>query len=471
MRESSRTPATATSTTSHHPACTGFPPRRTRPVSTGRRTGSVTLRRVRPTPPNGDTRRVRTSQPASATSAARQKAANTRTRRIVCTSYTGDKVTKDVGSGEWYLTARSEHPLRTIEYHSPLPTPLGYKDVHPVRLGEPRSGAAPDDVDPAVQRGRAQTVPGDGQGRPDAPPVRRRIVDLVVVKHGRASLAAERVDATVEHGGGESAAPRGHGGLPRPAVAGGVVGLDDVEVAARVEWAPADRIDQAARGGRGEVIARRGDRRGVLPAMRPGIVDRRGVEQDPSHTPPAHHDELAAHDAHAGCAPRLGERRARLPAVPVFTVDPQVRFRDEARLRQASDGVQRVARDGQRHVVPGRGEIGDAFPPVRRRVVAVGGCRGAVAAVDAASDVDLAVQDGRVRLLDRFGEGRAGGPVGATRCEPAGGEGGKQSSHGCIPKGVGSGEWYSTVRSRHSDRTVRYHSPLPTFLPFIPAPP
>src|SRR5437867_11307068 len=51
MRESSRTPATATSTTSHHPACTGFPPRRTRRASTGRRTGSVTLRRVRPNPP------------------------------------------------------------------------------------------------------------------------------------------------------------------------------------------------------------------------------------------------------------------------------------------------------------------------------------------------------------------------------------------------------------------------------------
>src|SRR5438093_1110646 len=98
MRESSRTPATATSTTSHHPACTGFPPRRTRRVSTGRRTGSVTLRRVRPTPPNGDTRRVRTSQPASATSAARQKAANTRTRRIVCTSY---MVSSYERRGEW----------------------------------------------------------------------------------------------------------------------------------------------------------------------------------------------------------------------------------------------------------------------------------------------------------------------------------------------------------------------------------
>src|SRR5439155_12569844 len=159
-----------------------------------------------------------------------------------------------VGSGEWYSTVRNGCSDRAVRYHSPLPTSLRCEDVYPVRLGEPRLGAAPDHVDPAAQRGRAQTMPGDGQGRADAPPVRRRIVDLVVVKHGRASLAAERVDATVEHGGGESAAPRGHGGLPRPAVAGGVIGLDDVEVAARVEWAAADRVDQAARGSRGEVI-------------------------------------------------------------------------------------------------------------------------------------------------------------------------------------------------------------------------
>src|SRR5712692_10361686 len=133
MRESSSTPATATSTTSHQPACTGFPPRRTRRVSTGRRTGSVTLRRVRPNTPNGDTRRVRTSQPASATSAASEKAANTRIRRIVCTSYTGDKVTKGVRSGEWYGTPQRrgewgvvlDGAQRILGSHRqvPLPTP------------------------------------------------------------------------------------------------------------------------------------------------------------------------------------------------------------------------------------------------------------------------------------------------------------------------------------------------------------
>src|SRR5437667_6100442 len=31
---------------------------------------------------------------------------------------------KSVGSGEWYLTVQSADPLRTVESHSPLPTPL-----------------------------------------------------------------------------------------------------------------------------------------------------------------------------------------------------------------------------------------------------------------------------------------------------------------------------------------------------------
>src|SRR2546426_8876807 len=183
MRESTRTPATATTTTSHHPACTGFPPRRTRRASTGRRTGSVTLRRVRPNPPNGDTRRVRTSQPASATRAARQKVANTRIRRIVCTSYMVSTyrprgvwgVVRDtpkawgVGSGTRRCAADLRFtPSRTTP-HSPRL--LGCKDVDHVRLGGPRPGATPDHVDPAAYGGRAQTVPSDGQGGADAPPV------------------------------------------------------------------------------------------------------------------------------------------------------------------------------------------------------------------------------------------------------------------------------------------------------------
>src|SRR2546426_434527 len=168
-----------------------------RRASTGRRTGSVTLRRVRPNLPNGDTRRVRTSQPASATRAARQKVANTRIRRIVCTSYMVSTykrrgewgVVRDspkawgVGSGTRRCAADTRIALSGTPPHSPLPTSLRCKDVDPLRLGEPRPGAAPDPLDPAAHGGGTQAVPGDGQGRADAPPVGRRIVDLVVVEH------------------------------------------------------------------------------------------------------------------------------------------------------------------------------------------------------------------------------------------------------------------------------------------------
>src|SRR5207244_1612692 len=127
----------------------------------------------------------------------------TRSRRIACTSY---MVSTYKRRGEWgvvrdtpkawgvvldgaqrILGSHRQVPLPTP--HSPLPTPLGCKDVHHVRLGEPRPGAAPDHVDPAAQGGRAQTVPSDGQGGADAPAVGRRIVDLVVVEHRRAGLA------------------------------------------------------------------------------------------------------------------------------------------------------------------------------------------------------------------------------------------------------------------------------------------
>ena len=75
--ERNSTPAAATATTSHHPACTGLPPARTRRVSIGRINGSLAVRKVRPSAPNGEMRRVRTSQEASATSTLAANAANT----------------------------------------------------------------------------------------------------------------------------------------------------------------------------------------------------------------------------------------------------------------------------------------------------------------------------------------------------------------------------------------------------------
>src|SRR5256886_8823936 len=54
----SSTPAAATPTASHHPACTGLPPARTRRVSMGRIKGSLAVRSARPSTPNGEMRRV-----------------------------------------------------------------------------------------------------------------------------------------------------------------------------------------------------------------------------------------------------------------------------------------------------------------------------------------------------------------------------------------------------------------------------
>src|SRR5947208_7363213 len=73
-----KTPATATPTASHHPACTGLPPARTRRASTGRISGSLAARSVRPSALKGEMRRVRTSQDASATSTLAANAAYTR---------------------------------------------------------------------------------------------------------------------------------------------------------------------------------------------------------------------------------------------------------------------------------------------------------------------------------------------------------------------------------------------------------
>src|SRR5258708_19579241 len=82
----STTPAAATATTSHHPACTGLPPARTRRVSMGRISGSLAVRSVRPRTPNGETRRVRTSHEARATTTLVANAANTRERIAPWTS-------------------------------------------------------------------------------------------------------------------------------------------------------------------------------------------------------------------------------------------------------------------------------------------------------------------------------------------------------------------------------------------------
>src|SRR2546425_4165154 len=64
-----------------------------------------------------------------------------------------------------------------------------------------------------------------------------------------------------------------------------------------------------------------------------------------------------------------------------------------------------------------RGEIGDALPTVRRRIVAKRGGGGPAASVDPSGDVDLAVQYRGAELLDRLGQRRGGGPAAVPREE------------------------------------------------------
>src|SRR5207245_10077260 len=72
---------------------------------------------------------------------------------------------KGVGSGEWYLTARSGGAVFTVTYHSPLPTPhVEQKDVERSRL--PRSGGHLGDAlaDQGGQQARLADVAAAGLG-------------------------------------------------------------------------------------------------------------------------------------------------------------------------------------------------------------------------------------------------------------------------------------------------------------------
>src|SRR5579859_3693648 len=80
-------PATAVTTTSHHPACEGRPPKRTTRVSTGVSTGSEDFLRKRPRDEKGEIFWVRTSQLDVAASTERTKAPVTMSRTTVTMAY------------------------------------------------------------------------------------------------------------------------------------------------------------------------------------------------------------------------------------------------------------------------------------------------------------------------------------------------------------------------------------------------
>ncbi len=56
-------------------------------------------------------------------------------------------------------------------------------------------------------------------------------------------------------------------------------------------------------------------------------------------------------------------------------------------------------------------KVGDPLPTIQRWIVAEGRRGGSSRPVDAAGDVDLAVQDGAGELLGGFGEPCGGGPA------------------------------------------------------------
>src|SRR5437763_1446374 len=321
------TPTAATPTTSHHPACTGLPPARTSRRSTGRINGSLAARRVRPSAPNGDTRWLRTSQEANAA-----------TRLTPNTAITAYRATA-------WISGMS-----------------GHEHVDDVRLREPRPRAPADYVEPSAERGGGEPVTGERQRRRDAPAVGRGIVRLVVREHAAAALAADRVHRSVERRRREAAAPARHRGASRPPVGRGVVGFDHVVVTVGIERPTPDRVHQTVHGRRGEVVAGRRYRRAVAPAVDRGLVDRRRFHQATLETPSTDDDQLAADGGGPGRAARRRQRRARLPAVRAFAVQPERAFRDEAFTGETADGLQRVAHHGEGHVVTGRGEVGDPRP-------------------------------------------------------------------------------------------------------------
>src|SRR5260221_550041 len=158
-------------------------------------------------------------------------------------------------------------------------------------------------------------------------------------------------------------------------------------------------------------------RRARGPAIGRGVVDLGRVTQPPPGAPPADDDELAVHGADARGSAGRRERGSRLPPASLLAIQPEVALGQEALLGEPANGVERVAHDGERHVVAGSGEIGDSLPAVRGWIVAKRGGGGPAGAVDPSGDVDLSVQDGGGQLLDRLGERGGGGPAAVPREE------------------------------------------------------
>src|SRR5207249_1244926 len=137
----------------------------------------------------------------------------------------------------------------------------------------------------------------------------------------------------------------------------------------------------------------------------------RRADQPTPGAPPADDDEPAVHGAHARGPAGRGERGPRLPPVSILPIQPQIALRHEALLGETAHGVERVAHDGERHVVAWGREYRDVLPTVRGRIVAERGGGGTAGPVDPSGNVDLAAQHRGAELLDRLGQRGGGGPA------------------------------------------------------------
>src|SRR3989454_3745106 len=292
----------------------------------------------------------------------------------------------------------------------------GREYVHGGRLPESRLGAAPDRVELAPDQGCREPVPGGRQRGGGRPAIGRGVVHFVVREYGAPRPSADHVARAIEHGRGQAAAPARHRGPLGPAIGRRVVGFYDIVVAVRIERSPADRVHETAGDGGSEMIARRRDRRRMAPAAGGGVVDRRRSARLRASAPPADDDEPAVHSADARRPAGRRERGPRLPLVAILAVQPETALGHEALLGEPADGVERVAHDGERHVVAWSGEIGDPLPAVRGRIVAKRGGGGPAGTIDPAGNVDLPTQHRGAEFLDRLGQWGGGGPA-AVACE------------------------------------------------------
>src|SRR5262249_16755798 len=141
---------------------------------------------------------------------------------------------------------------------------------------QPGAGAAADDVQVVLERGRAEAVARRRQRLGRAPAVDQGVVYLVLGERaiGIERLTTEHVDLPIEEGRGQPTAARGHRRAPLPAIAGRVVDLVGGEIALVAPTA-ADDVDALIDDRGRQVLADGRQRCATLPHIGQRIVRER----------------------------------------------------------------------------------------------------------------------------------------------------------------------------------------------------